>query len=113
MKYTIAKKGHYLADSENNRMLFDSKEEAEAFKEKHSLDDCSVLGHMDASKMQEVSGWNAWKIFKDGVDVYTKVWGLDWKLCEAGKWNMNDFTCGHFKFYVENTINPIDNAHNT
>lgn len=101
MKYTIAKNGHYLADSKNNRMLFESKAEAEAFKKKHSLDDCSILGHMDASKMQEVLGWDAWKIFKDGVNVYTKVFGLDWKLCEVGKWNMDDFNSGHFRFYVE------------
>ena len=100
MKYTICKEGLFLADEDNKRKLFDSKEEAARFKDEHNID-ASIHGYMDASKMKSINGWTAWDLFKKGDKVYTKIFGLDWTLCEEGRFDFDDFTCGHFSFYVE------------
>ena len=81
-------------------MLFDSKEEAAQFKKNHNID-ASIHGYMDASKMKSINGWTAWDLFKKGNNVYTKIFGSNWSLCEEGKFNFDDFTCGHFNFYFE------------
>ena len=51
--------------------------------------------------MSQVDGWKAWRLFEDGKDVYAKIFGLNWTLCTKDKFNFDDFTCGHFNFYVE------------
>lgn len=100
MKYTICKEGSFLADENNNRKLFDSKEEASQFKKDHNID-ASIHGYMDESKMKSISAWIAWDLFNKGENVYTKIFGLDWTLCEEGRFYFDDFICGHFNFYVE------------
>lgn len=99
MKYTIQNKGSFLANPDNSRMLFDSKLEAEQFKKKHKID-ASVHGYMDAENMKQVYGYDAYKLFNNGENVYTKIFGLNWSLCEKGKFNLDDFTKGYFNFYV-------------
>ena len=100
MKYTICRNGTYLADAENNRILFDSKDAAEKFKIDNNIE-ASVACYVDKNKMSQVDGWKAWRLFEDGKDVYTKIFGLNWTLCTKDKFNFDDFTCGHFNFYVE------------
>mgnify|MGYP004525952831 CR=1 FL=1 len=98
IKYTICRKGEFLANPDNSRMLFDSRMEAEEFKTKNSID-ASVMGYLDKNKMMRISGFDALRSFQDGVSVYTKIFGLDWILCEKDKFDLMDFTNGVFEFY--------------
>ncbi|AWL28957.1 hypothetical protein DJ533_10465 [Acinetobacter defluvii] len=45
------------------------------------------------------SGYDAYRRFKSGENVYTKIFGVDPVLCKQDKWGFDDFTCGHFTFY--------------
>ena len=98
IKYTICRKGEFLANPDNSRMLFDSRVEAEEFKTKNSID-ASVMGYLDKSKMMRISGFDAFNDFKNGFNVYTKAFGLDWILCINGSFDVDDFTNGVFEFY--------------
>ena len=98
IKYTICRKGEFLANPDNSRMLFDSRVEAEEFKTKNSID-ASVMGYLDKSKMARISGLDAFNDFKNGLNVYTKVFRLDWILCSNGSFDVGDFTNGVFEFY--------------
>lgn len=99
MKYTIQNSLGYLADEDDNRILFDTKEEA-LTRLKQLEVEAYVHGYLNPNEVQQVDDWKAWKLFKEGAKVYTKVWGLDWQECTKDKWSFDDFTCGSFNFYV-------------
>ena len=99
MKYTIQNPLGYLADEDDKRILFDTKEEA-LTRLKQLEVEAYVHGYLNPNEVQQVDGWKAWKLLKEGVKVYTKVWGLDWQECTKDKWSLDDFTCGSFNFYV-------------
>lgn len=103
MKYTICRKDEFVCNPDNTRMLFDSIEGAEKFKSRYvdQLKDSLILGYMDESKMIVVNKWKAWRLFDSGVSIYTKIWGVNWQLCTKEKWSFDEFTCGHFTFYIE------------
>lgn len=44
------------------------------------------------------SGWDAWRRYKNGERIYTKIFGTDAHLCDH-KWEFDDFINGHFKYY--------------
>ena len=99
MKYTIQNSLGYLADEDDNRILFDTKEEA-LVKLKQLVVEAYVRGYLNPNEVQQVDGWEAWKLFKEGAKVYTKVWGLDWQECTKDRWSLDDFICGVFNFYI-------------
>ena len=99
MKYTIQNSLGYLADEDDNRILFDTKEEA-LVKLKQLEVKAYVYGYLNPNEVQQVDGWTAWKLFKEDVIVYTKVWGLDWQECTKDRWSLDDFICGVFNFYI-------------
>ncbi len=99
MKYTICREGEFLANSDGTRKLFDTKEEAEIFKNNNNID-AYVHGYMNQSDMRQVFGINAYNLYKSGTEVYTKIFGLNWSLCKAGSFDFNDFTQGIFDFYI-------------
>lgn len=101
MKYTIEKKGgYYVADQNNNRVLFDTREEADEVNKKNGFN-ASVHGYMDQEKMRKIDGYSAMKLVDSGEAVYTKIFGLDWSIVEKGKFSFDDFTKGYFTFYIE------------
>ena len=102
-KYSVHSGNHHLADSDNRKMLFDTEDDARAFMREHRAV-FEIKENLVAEKMMIVPGYDAWGMFKNGSDVWTKLFGSTWTKCAAEKWSMDDFTCGHFVFWVDADI---------
>lgn len=59
---------------------------------------------MNGLKMKHISGKKAYEIFKDGGDVYSKIFDVKWTKVNE-KWTYDDFMQGHFNFFIEDKSN--------
>lgn len=98
-KYSAHLGDSFLAGKDNKKMLFDSPEAAKEFV--NNLPDVRTEENLVAENMILIPGWDAWGLFKQGVEVWAKIYGITWSQCTADKWGIDDFTCGHFRFLVD------------